>query len=679
MKPNNVFKLTASKFSFEPTQEHRRPFEIQITSGTEALFFTTADAKELNRLIVALDSARRLKVASVETNGTVFRNQDAIIALGDGFGASEPGAKVFSWGAGAQLGTNDGNVNGIAVPQRIGVFKADPQAVSIACGPEHAAALTSDASAGLWGSNEFFQLCQPVDTPSSLRPMPVLALTGRRVLQVACGGSHTLAVVADAGSTFGALFAWGTGTVGQLGLGEAVHVQDAPAAVPLRSRAAVTRVAAGLVSSAAILATGEALLWGDNSAGRLGLPSPVPPTPPGTLPAFVAAHIVWEPRLLTVKPLDVGTRADAPVHVVDIALGGTFSLFLVWTDADAPGCVLLVSGTLGADITRDTWGYMPASEDALNATIDAETLALQIVLAPTPTESFFTRPVVLGIAAGPRHATAVVSDARFGGAPRLFTAGKGWLGHAGSAESVLLDKPRSTSKFEAVGGALATEDIVEAACGHSHTLARTSDGRVFAWGRGDSGELGTGNLSDRLMPTPARTVRGHIWTSIGAGSYYSLAIATPGHISLHASDVTALAMKAQWADVANAQSIASGARGFGVAAAGGAGGGRGSGVGAARAANASTSAADAALARTVATSKWEHASGDLPPDWDYDQTGEGEYYVRGSPARRGRPSTRCTRGEDGALTPRPSFRSHTISTVHQARRRDDVGRPPPRL
>jgi hypothetical protein len=217
--------------------------------------------------------------------------------------------------------------------------------------------------------------------PLSLRPLPVPALAARRVLQVACGGSHTLAAVADAGSAFGVLHAWGTGTVGQLGLGDARQVVDAPAPVPLRSRAPVTSVFAGLVSSAAILATGEVLLWGDNSAGRLGLPSERPMPPTGTVPAFVAADVVWEPRLLRIEPATVGQRAGEPVHVVTLALGGTFSLFLVWTDPNAPGCVLLVTGTLGADITRDTWGYTPASAEALSAAIDAVRGALRRVAA----------------------------------------------------------------------------------------------------------------------------------------------------------------------------------------------------------------------------------------------------------------------------------------------------------
>lgn len=38
--------------------------------------------------------------------------------------------------------------------------------------------------------------------------------------------------------------------------------------------------------------------------------------------------------------------------------------------------------------------------------------------------------------------------------------------------------------------ALANEDIVQVAAGFSHSLALTADGRIFVWGRNDTGQLG---------------------------------------------------------------------------------------------------------------------------------------------------------------------------------------------
>ncbi|XP_013924527.1 PREDICTED: serine/threonine-protein kinase Nek8 [Thamnophis sirtalis] len=55
--------------------------------------------------------------------------------------------------------------------------------------------------------------------------------------------------------------------------------------------------------------------------------------------------------------------------------------------------------------------------------------------------------------------------------------------------------------------ALLGYEIAQAACGASHVLALSSEGEVFAWGRGDNGRLGLGNQephsSPQLVPLPA--------------------------------------------------------------------------------------------------------------------------------------------------------------------------------
>ena len=119
----------------------------------------------------------------------------------------------------------------------------------------------------------------PPDFAVAYRPAPLLALAGRRVTSVACGGSHTLALVTPPGGGAPVVHAWGTGTVGQLGLGEATPVSEAPRPVALPAGHAavaagvpVVAVFAGLVSSAALAGSGDAFLWGDASLGRLGLP-----------------------------------------------------------------------------------------------------------------------------------------------------------------------------------------------------------------------------------------------------------------------------------------------------------------------------------------------------------------------------------------------------------------------
>ncbi|MFK7987726.1 MAG: hypothetical protein AB8I08_17040 [Sandaracinaceae bacterium] len=44
--------------------------------------------------------------------------------------------------------------------------------------------------------------------------------------------------------------------------------------------------------------------------------------------------------------------------------------------------------------------------------------------------------------------------------------------------------------------------VEDVACGHGHTLARSADGRLFAWGDGARGQTGLGRTDRTFRPTP---------------------------------------------------------------------------------------------------------------------------------------------------------------------------------
>jgi hypothetical protein len=455
----------------------------------------------------------------------------------------------------------------------------------------------------------------------------------KKVLAIACGGSHTVGVVAEDGSSGpgGALFSWGTGTVGQLGMGNTAQIVDTPQRLELPAGpdgkpSLVTSVYAGLVSSAALSATGDVFVWGDASAGRLGLPR-IADTMQNGLPTFVNGTLVWTPVKLAFDGPALGLGKD-PVRIVHVALGGSFTLFLAWA-GKGPGCSLLVSGALGVDITRDSYGYPMALESGsaeadreVQATLDAEVKDVPRCSVPTLAQPYGASPCVLDAFAGARHAAVIVSRSS-DGAPRLHTAGKGWLGHFDTPDSVLLESPDVSSSFAAVGGLLEEEDVVQAGCGHSHTVARTADGRMFAWGRGDSGELGHCNLSDRSMPVSCRPVTGHSWTSLAAGSYYTIGIVEPSKgADKPATKVVLEGFKTRWTNMAADQDAAIKASTAKVAK---------KEEAAAEAAPADGKKKKAkkggdkeAAAQVKAREQLD--AGELPPDWNWEQTDDGEVY-----------------------------------------------------
>ncbi|GMH11855.1 hypothetical protein Nepgr_013696 [Nepenthes gracilis] len=74
--------------------------------------------------------------------------------------------------------------------------------------------------------------------------------------------------------------------------------------------------------------------------------------------------------------------------------------------------------------------------------------------------------------------------------------------------------------------------VVGISAGEAHTIALTGDGRLYSWGRGAFGRLGTGSESDELFPVPVdfnfqRKLR---FVSGAAGAYHSLAVADDGSV-----------------------------------------------------------------------------------------------------------------------------------------------------
>ena len=508
--------------------------------------------------------------------------------------------------------------------------------------------------------------------------------------------------------------------MGQLGLDTGLQLSSQPSPVPFPASAAAppTAVAAGLVSSAALCTDGTAYVWGDASAGRLGLPGvPLRPSSVAQPRPYVNDHVVWTPTLLAIAPSAVGLAAGTPVRVVACALGGAFSLFLVHPVAPPPqhqaqaqggtaiiaGGVLLVSGCLGVDVTKDTYGYPPNSQQALDATVEQESKAVIPSMLPEAVAPFGIKPCVLGIAAGARHAAVVAALPGVEG-PRLFTAGKGWLGHtessaaggpggggggstassggggggvhtnplhalgSGSDGSILIPPPSTSPLFRPVGGALEHTNVLDATCGHSHTVARAEGGALWSWGRGDSGELGQGSLSDKTMPALVKNCApGHVWASMSAGSYYTCAVAVPtgtaegqGICRALGSGATAMLVERLelLARCATGSSGGGGAGGGSGASAGSAGGA--AGKGATAGASSGVSAAIMALAQKVAKEQWEGGHGSLPPGWDYENDDDGDmYFIRPD-------------GETQWEDPRDNFDDYVAEFISAAKRGVDL-------
>jgi alpha-tubulin suppressor-like RCC1 family protein len=104
----------------------------------------------------------------------------------------------------------------------------------------------------------------------------------------------------------------------------------------------------------------------------------------------------------------------------------------------------------------------------------------------------------------------------------LWAWGNNWFGQLGDGAT--------TNGCSAPPNAVRTPltGVVAAAGGFEHSLALTRDGKVWAWGGNDDGELGDGTTSRQAAPVPVATLD-HV-TAIAAGGRHSLALRDDGSV-----------------------------------------------------------------------------------------------------------------------------------------------------
>jgi len=140
----------------------------------------------------------------------------------------------------------------------------------------HVCSRTQDAHVACFGLAWAGQL-GPSVAPTEIVSSTAVVVPGlTEVEHVTTGKSHTCAIAAE-----GAVWCWGSGDAGQLGIGEGAGTcqlgpdgEDAPCALePFRIAGAESYIdiAAGLFHTCGLLSSGEAECWGDDAADQLGV------------------------------------------------------------------------------------------------------------------------------------------------------------------------------------------------------------------------------------------------------------------------------------------------------------------------------------------------------------------------------------------------------------------------
>ncbi|KAK8970774.1 hypothetical protein KSP40_PGU018841 [Platanthera guangdongensis] len=178
--------------------------------------------------------------------------------------------ELYTWGrdqGDGRLGLGGGGGPGeggsFATPSRVSALPVPVAAAS--CGGFFTMALTAEGQLWSWGANSNYELGRG-DSTADWRPKPIPSLQDTRVVQIASGGYHSLALTDK-----GEVLSWGHGRQGQLGH-SSTQVQKVPTVIEALSQEHIVYIACGGSSSAAVTDKGVLYMWGNAQDNQLGVP-----------------------------------------------------------------------------------------------------------------------------------------------------------------------------------------------------------------------------------------------------------------------------------------------------------------------------------------------------------------------------------------------------------------------
>jgi len=320
----------------------------------------------------------------------------------------------------------------------------------ISCGALHTAIVTDSGAVYTWGDGRGGQLGLSSES-FTIQPTPVLveALASTFITQVSCGRSHTLAL-----SDKGHLYSWGNSKFGQTGQGDRQMVK-VPRRIDTQGLRPFVKIESGEKHNFAINSEGVAYSWGCNEHGQIGQGKEVDILKPTVVPG-----------------LD-------DVLIRDISCGTIHSGLL----------------SVKGEVYVCGFGEYFLSQD---------------------TQHFFVTPRLIPtkepmkqLACGQSHILTL------GESGNVYAWGAGEYGQIGHGVKGNIAAPRLILK---------DKNIAQVSAGRYHSFALTDFGVMYSWGCGENGQLGQDSDENISLPKVVEAVSGVVTGQVSCGEHHTAAL-----------------------------------------------------------------------------------------------------------------------------------------------------------
>ncbi|XP_057573682.1 X-linked retinitis pigmentosa GTPase regulator isoform X3 [Hippopotamus amphibius kiboko] len=223
--------------------------KVYATGGNNEGQLGLGDTDERNtfHLISFFTSQHKIKQLSAGSNTSAALTEDG---------------ELFMWGDNSEGQIGLQNITNICVPHRVTIGKPISW---ISCGYYHSAFVTTEGELYTFGESEYGKLGLPQKLLSNHKVPQLVPGIPEKVIQVVCGGGHTVALTENAVYTFG------LGQFGQLGLGTSIFEASEPKVIENIKDQKISYVCCGENHTALITDLGLMYTFGDGRHGKLGL------------------------------------------------------------------------------------------------------------------------------------------------------------------------------------------------------------------------------------------------------------------------------------------------------------------------------------------------------------------------------------------------------------------------